>query len=153
MANSALTVTSVTNPSLDDKERNKIVLDWLSDDTNGNLSKDIASAYATAQAALSTYHIQPDKLKGYIVGVETIPGENGDLSTDLPTDQYDIELHTPYDTDVMGGTTKDRSGTVAQMEAPSVFIPIDSELTLEISNAGNSKQGRIILHIAPEPKN
>lgn len=151
MAGSTLTVTSVLNPSMNDntKERNTIVLDWLSDDAAGNLSKDIAATYAAAQAALSSYLTQPDKITGYIVGIETIPGENGDLATDLPDDVYDITLDDPYDCDVAGGSLANRSGTVAQNVVPSAPMPVDSEITVEISNAGNAKRGRIILHISP----
>lgn len=150
MAGSTLTITSVSNPSLDDKSRNTIVLDWLSDASAGTLSKNIASTYSMAQAALSSYLVQPDKLKGYIVGIETIPGENGDKTTDCPTNLYDITLDDPYGYDLAGGSLANRSSSVAEKVVPSSPIPVDSEITVSISAAGNAKKGRIILSIAPE---
>jgi len=139
----------MSNPYGDVPLENTVVLDWLSDDAAGSLSADICSTFAAAQKAIHKNNPQPSKLKGYIVGFETIPGEDGDLTTDLPTDQYDIELHSPYDVDVLGGTAKNRSGTVGERVGPSVLIPVDSEITVEISNAGNAKQGRIILYLSP----
>lgn len=139
MAGSSLTVTKMTNPYGDRNMQNIITLDWLSDDTDGDLSADIAASFATPHITFEGW---------FIVAVETIPGESGDLATDLPDDQYDIELHSPHDVDKAGGTLKDRSGTVGELVAPSVPIPIDSEITIEISNAGNEKQGRIKLYLS-----
>jgi hypothetical protein len=152
MAGSILTVTSVSHPSMNGKEQNTIVLDWLSDASAGTLSKDIASTYSTAQAVLSSYLVQPDKLKGYIVGIETIPGKDGNLTDNLPSNLYDITLDDPYDYDLAGGSLANRSGTVAEKVVPSQPIPIDSEVTLEITNAGNEKKGRIIIYISPGKK-
>lgn len=140
MAGSTLTVTKMSNPYGDRNMPNRITLDWLSDDTNGDLSKDIDAKFATPHITFEGW---------FIVGIETIPGENGDLTTDLPDDQYDLELHSPYDADLAGGSVKNRSGTIAQRESPYVLLPIDSEITIEIDNAGNSKKGRIILHLSP----
>ena len=90
------------------------------------------------------------KLSGYIVGIETIPGLNGNLTDNLPTDQYDITLDDPYDYDLAGGSLANRSASVAEKRVPSQPIPIDSEITLEISAAGNAKKGRILVYIKPE---
>ena len=145
----SLVVTSMSNPYADDGEQNTIVLDWTSDSSNGDVSSDIASTFATAQALINDAIPQPSKLKGYIVGIETIPGLLGDLATTLPDDLYDITLDDPYDYDLAGASLANRSGTVAQKVVPSAPIPSDSEVTLEVSAAGNSKTGRVILYIAP----
>ena len=147
MAGSALTVTSATNPYMDGTIPNTIVLDWLSDASDGSVSIDIVSTYTAAQAAGEP---NPTKLKGYIVGLETIPGKDGNLTDNLPTDQYDITLDDPYDYDIAGASLANRSGTVAEKVVPSQPLPIDSEITLEISAAGNATKGRIILQIAPK---
>jgi len=145
----ALTVT-MTNPFADAKEQNTIVLDWTSVNPGGTVAFDIASTYATAQEALNTYLPQPTKIEGYIKAIETIPGEEGDASTDCP-DEYDITLDDPYDYDLAGGSLADRSDSVAQKVVPRSPIPVDSEITLEITNAGNAKQGRIIIYVDPIP--
>lgn len=142
MAGSLLTVTSVTNPYLDNTIPNTIVLDWLSDASDGSVSIDLVSTYTAAQA---TGEPQPTKLKGYIVGIETIPGEDGNLTDDLP-DAYDLSLNDPYSYDLAGGSLAARSATVAEKVVPSQPIPIDSEITVTISGAGNATKGRIIIY-------
>lgn len=149
MANSALTITEITHPSMSGTEQNTIVLDWLSDDAAGTLDFDIAATYSTAQAAKSSYLVQPSKIKGYIKGIMTAPGEDGDLATALPTNLYDVTLENPYGYDLAGGALADRSGTVAEKVIPSQPVPIDSEITVKILHAGNARQGRIILYVAP----
>ena len=149
MAGSTLTVV-MSNPYADNTDGNTIVLDWLSDDADGTVSIDIASTYATAQRAVNDALPQPRKIEGCIFGLETIPGENGDKTTACPTALYDITLDDPYSYDLAGGSLANRSATVAEKAVPSQPIPIDSEATLKISNAGNSKKGRIILYIKPE---
>lgn len=149
MAGSSLTITSVTNPYFDNTIQNTIVLDWLSDASDGSVSIDIVSTYTAAQAAGEP---NPTKLKGYIVGMETAPGKDGNLTDNLPTDQYDITLDDPYDCDIAGASLANRSGTVAEKVVPSQPLPIDSEITLEISAAGNAMRGRLIIYISPEKK-
>lgn len=147
MAGSSLTVASVTNPYFDDSIQNTIVLDWLSDASDGSVSIDLVSTYTAAQA---TGEPQPTKLKGYIVGIETVPGKDGNLTDNLPTALYDITLDDPYGYDVAAAALADRSGTVAEKVVPTTPIPIDSEITVKIAAAGNSTKGRIILQIKPE---
>lgn len=142
MAGSLLTVTSITNPYLDNTIPNTIVLDWFSDASDGSVSIDLVSTYTAAQA---TGEPQPTKLKGYIVGIETIPGEDGNLTDDLP-DAYDLSLNDPYSYDLAGGSLAARSATVAEKVVPSQPIPIDSEITVTISGAGNATKGRIIIY-------
>ena len=149
MAGSALVVT-MSNPYADDKDTNKVILDWTSDDSDGSVSIDIASTYATAQALLNDSLPQPSKIMGSIVKIETVPGTEGDLTTAKPTALYDITILDAYGLDVAGGSLANRSGTVAESVVPDAPIPIDSELTLTIASAGNSKTGRTILFIKPE---
>lgn len=141
-----LVVTSMTNPYGDTPRQNTIVLDWLSH-TDGTVSVDICSTFAAAQKAIHVNNPQPNKLKGYIVGIETIPGKDGNLTDNLPSNLYDITLDDPYDYDLAGESLANRSGTVAEKVVPSQPIPIDSEITLEISAAGNAKRGRTIVYI------
>jgi len=150
MAGSALTVT-MSNPFGDDCDKNVIVLDWTSDSSAGTVAIDIASTFAAAQLAVSQALPQPKKIKGYIKAIETIPGLLGDKTTTCPTTLYDITLDDPYDYDLAGGSLADRSASLAEKVVPSSPIPVDSEVTLSISSAGNSKTGRIIIYIDPLP--
>ena len=150
MAGSALTVTVEGNPQMDLCEPYKVILDWTSA-SGGTVSLAIASTYATAQAAISPALPQPSKLQGYIKSIETIPGEEGDKSTSCPTASYDITLDDAHGYDLAGGELADRSNSAAEKITAVDPIPIDDEITLSIANAGNSKKGRIILHIDPKP--
>lgn len=146
----ALTV-SMTNPFADDSGKNVITLDWTSADSGQDVSLNIASTYATAQALINDALPQPSKIKGYIKAIETIPGALGIPGTNPPTNLYDITLDDPYNYDVAGGSLADRSSTLPQKVIPSAPIPIDSEITLEVSTAGLAKQGRILIYIDPLP--
>ena len=130
----------------------KVVLDWVSEnggDDAGKVSAGIMSTYKAAFSA-SAYLPLKDEISGYIVGIETIPGLNGDKTTDCPTALYDITLDDSYGYALAGGSLANRSASVAEKVVPSQPIPIDSEITVSISAAGNSKKGRIIIHIKPE---
>jgi hypothetical protein len=78
--------------------------------------------------------------------VEPIPGASGDLTTNLPTNGYNITLLDKYGYDIFAGVCVNSSGTVAQKSVVgSGKVIIHSELTLVISNAGAGGQGRIVL--------
>jgi hypothetical protein len=137
MAGSSLTVTSMSNPYNLETKNNMIVLDWVSDDAAGNLDADIQAYFSTGY----------ENITGHIVAIETIPGQNGDKTTDCPTNGYDITLEDPYGYDLAEGSLNDRSNSVAEVYQPQVPLVVDSELTVKITNAGNSKKGRIIIFV------
>lgn len=146
----SLTVTVNGNPYMDGfYDQARVILDWVSAAT-GTVSLGIASTYATAVAARGGLGGPlPSKVRGKIVGFETAPGLNGDLTTALPTANYDITLLDGYSRDVLDGVGANRSGTAAEAVYPNDPIPVDSELTLTIANAGDTKKGRIILYLDP----
>lgn len=138
-------VTSMSNPYACDGD-NVVVIDWLGT-AGGAASGDLCALYSAAQLAKHGYAIpQPIKIRGNLVKVETIPGEDGDLATDLPTAAYDLTLLDSYGNDIVSGYGKDRSGTVAEQFVPVQPVPVFDEITLTIANAGASTQGRVILH-------
>ena len=150
MAGSALTVKVNGNPFLDGQhDRAQIICDWTSDAAAGSVALAIASTYATAQAAISPSYPQPKRIVGKITMIETIPGANGDKATTCPTDQYDVTLPDAYGYDVADGTLANRSGSVAESVVYEEPLAIDSDLTLTIANAGNSKAGRLIIYVDP----
>lgn len=106
------------------------ILDWLTDAAGAN-DQDISALTGA--------------LGGRIIAVETIPGQNGDLTTDLPTNLYDIAIDDEYATDVMAGALANQSGTVGARTNPANPPPIWDPLVLDLTNGGNAKQGRLII--------
>jgi len=85
---------------------------------------------------------------GKVIALQTVPGLNGDLTTQLPTNAYDITIDDAYATDIAAGALADRSGTVGERVNPSVAIPVWGALTLMIAAAGITLAGRIIIVIS-----
>lgn len=109
----------------------KYVIDWLC-----NASGAFSATFA--ELGLGTSY-------GSIHFIETAPGANGDLTTELPTNAYDLTLKDAYACDIAGGNLADRSGTVAERYVPSTVVPVNDALTLAGANCGNAKQGRVIV--------
>lgn len=78
----------------------------------------------------------------------TAPGENGDLTTDLPTANYDITLIDAHSYDWAGGNLANRSGTVAEKYTPTAPpVLCEQALIVSIAAAGNAKRGRLVLGV------
>lgn len=141
----SLTVTAQRNPFLDGMSPMGLVLDWTAT-AGGAVSVPIVATYLAQLASLSSNPIAPTKVYGVLKSVETVPGQNGDLATSLPTALYSITILDAYSYDIMAGTLAGRSGTVAEKVLPvGSKVIINSELTLTIANAGVSTKGRIIM--------
>lgn len=116
----------------------------------------VASGGGAANGALATIWTaakqswQPTltKIRGFVRKIETAPGLNGDLATALPTASYDITLVDAYGADIADGGLANRSGTVGEIKVPDQPIYVDSELTLNVSAAGDTKKGRIIIYLS-----
>ncbi len=106
------------------------ILDWVSH-TDGTVDNSITGL--TGQ------------LGGRIIAFETIPGLLGDLSTQLPTNLYDITIDDEYGTDIAAAALANRSGSAGERINPSVGIPIWAPLTLTIAAAGDTLAGRLII--------
>jgi len=129
------------------KTPTEIRLDWVSDSA-GDVSVDIASTYAAALAVSHPRLRRPSNVNGSIFAFLTIPGENGDLATALPTNLHNITLEDPYGCDLAGSLLLNRSGTVAEKEHTSgIQIPVNSEITFKVSDAGDTKKGRIYIYL------
>ncbi len=108
------------------------VLDWTSH-TDGVISNSITDLIGL--------------VGGRVIAWETVPGLNGDLATDLPTNLYDLTIDDAYGADVAAGALADRSGTVGERVNPAVAIPVWGALTLTGAAAGNALSGRFIIVI------
>jgi hypothetical protein len=91
--------------------------------------------------------LQPASVKGVIRSIQTAPGLNGDRTTTLPN-AYDLTLLDSYGVDVAEGKLMGRSGTVAEVVAFDHQKVIDSELTVTIAGAGDTKKGRVIINLS-----
>jgi len=111
----------------------KITLDWTSN----------ASGDAT---------VDTKALSGQILRVCFIPDSGGTQ----PTDQYDVVLNDADGIDVLEGLGANLSNSTSTDVVPVVTdgnagnmqpVAVDGVLSLAVSNAGNSKGGKVILYI------
>jgi len=107
----------------------QIACDWVSD--------------ASGDATVSILDYSGYKISSVLF----VPGENGDLATDLPTDQYDAVLTDVVSgVDMLAGEGADRSWTAANdIIVALTDVLIFGTMNLVISNAGNAKKGRVYI--------
>lgn len=134
MAGSSMTFT------YDNRHRlGRIICTWTSDDATGAVS---------ATTSFNVY--------GYLIKGTTDPG------TPAPTDNYDITLSDDYSVDLLASsvnTLANRHTTTTQNQyfgltnattMISAFPVVAGPITVAVANAGNSKQGVIILYFDGE---
>ncbi|MHB1042365.1 MAG: hypothetical protein ACYC0Q_05960 [Eubacteriales bacterium] len=81
---------------------------------------------------------------GQILRLVTIPG----TAANQPTDLYDVVIRDGDSVDVLAGTGANRSNVnVEQVLAASLGAVGNDKLSLEVSNAGNTKSGGVILYL------
>ncbi len=121
----AVTITETIKDSTGDA---KIVFDWTSA-SNGTAS-------GTTSYAL---------YNGRVRGLTTVPGAD----TAAPTDNYDITITDSDGDDVLLGAGANRhTSTTQHVSEGSLGNVVESALTLNVSAAGDSKAGKVILWIA-----
>ena len=113
-----------------------LTLAWTSDSVTGAVS-------ATTSTAVT------DLIAGkYIVLVVTDPGATA------PTDDYDITITDANGVDVMGGALANRDTANTEQTMPAILTglyfprPIATALTLNVTAAGNSKVGTVIIYLS-----
>lgn len=112
-----------------------LTFEWTSDDSTGAVSA-------------ATSSVITDQIAGkYITMVLTVPGSSA------PTALYDITITSSYGGDVMGGVLADRSATAIEQAFPYIGAsygpsPVSTALTLNVTNAGNSKTGKVIVYLS-----
>jgi len=103
---------------------------------------------ATGDVTSTTSTAITDQIVGkYVVMAVTSP------DTTAPTAAYDITITDAYGADIMGGKLADRSATASEQVVPYIGAlygsrPIGGALTLNITNAGDSKKGSVILYLS-----
>lgn len=121
-------------------EKFRIFLRWTSA-ADGTVDQDITRCLRDSIPGSTS----PVRIIGSIVMVETVPGVNGDRTTDCPDAGYDITLLDAYGLDVAAGYLEDRSTSAAERVVPTQPLSVHGEVTLHIEHAGNAKSGMIIL--------
>lgn len=128
-------VCTVTHPV--GAERSSVVtFDWVSGTG--------ATAGTVADVGISPM------FSGYITKIQTVPGLNGDKVTAVPTANYDVVINDKYGEDVAEGELADCSEAVANSIYSAPKVKIDSDLIVGVTNAGDTKKGRIVVFISPE---
>lgn len=122
MAGSATVFRETTHGSV-----KEIKCEWTSDDGTGAVSGTSVQSY-----------------NGKILGLATVPG----LSGDQPDDNYNVSAIDKNDLDVLmgGGATRDETNTEYVLST-SLGAVVNSQLTVTIDTAGNSKTGVVYIYI------
>lgn len=115
-----MAVTETTHGSV-----KKIVWAWTSD-ASGDASEATSAAF-----------------DGKLIGLTTIPD-----AVAAPTTLYDVTVTDAGGHDVLLGAGADRSATVTEHVAEaSLGAAAASKLTLVVANAGNAKEGTVIVYV------
>lgn len=108
-------------------------LEWLSDDATGA----VTYAFEEKEKAM---------VKGmYLFLMETKPG------TATPSNEYKIVLEDDLGVDLAGGELDKRSNSAAEQAVPKLNSKVFGDrvvaggLTVKVSNAGNAKEGTLML--------
>jgi hypothetical protein len=120
----------------------KIIVDCAAS-VAGTVLGSLAAHYTNANPLAPPLY----KITGKIKKVQTAPGNNGDLTTYLPTDQYDLTLTDEYGYEVTASGIGNRSGTISESIVPVSDIVVDSELILTGSNCGNNGKFRVTIFL------
>lgn len=99
-----------------------VTFTWLSDDAAGTAS-------GTTKP-----------ISGVILRAVTDPGETA------PTDDYDIVVNDANGVDVMAAALADRDTANTEQVIPAVGPAVSGPLTMEVSAAGNAKEGVLVLY-------
>lgn len=146
----SITMTMRPPDSQSNRPVRKVKFAWTSDAAgavNGIKTDGTGSPTIVGVAAAPAF------ISGTIVGVTFIPSASA-----APTALYDVTLKDDEGVDVLAGQGADLSATVTTRVKPGQSfkdgtttsldpIPIDDVLELVVTNAGNAKQGTVVLYL------
>lgn len=124
MAGSVMTFTNITSS---DQSVKLIKAVWTADDGTGAVSGTTDESFT-----------------GKILGLTTVPGTGGTE----PDDNYDVAANDNNSIDVLmgGGADRDEADT-EHVLSTSLGAVVASQLTIAITNAGNSNTGEVYIFI------
>ena len=123
------------------KETLELVIDWTSS-TGG------ASTTSSADIGFIGNLSASDVINSrYLVKAQTVPD-----ATTAPTANYDVVVNDENGEDIFEGALGDRSATAAETVFPvandvPAVVPIIGDLSVAVTNAGDTKKGKVILTI------
>jgi hypothetical protein len=115
-----------------------VICDWQGS-VNMAVSLGIVATLRAARAALDRAPF-PERIKGKIKAIETMPGYLGDRATYLPYGTYNLTLVDPYGYDLLDGAGAARSASAAERIVYSQPLPVDGEITLTIASVATTDQ-------------
>ena len=124
MAGSASTNTEITYTPI-----KKITFDWTSDDATGAVSSTSSQTYT-----------------GLVERAVFIPDAGGTQ----PTDLYDVVVNDSDGTDILHANGADLSNAATVLKShvtDGLGAVVNSTLSLAVTNAGNSKGGKVIIYV------
>lgn len=128
------TVTQTLMVHSTDRETLKITADVTADASNGSVPATVLLRSGGTVANTDGWAI---------VSVETDPGGTA------PTDNWDLTITNPQGVDLLGGACANRDTSNSESCTPTALIPIDGNLTLNVSgNSVNSATIRIVVNLA-----
>lgn len=122
-----------------DMEPFKLTIDWTGD-ADVALSKAIALAITNARIAAGLSAPFPQRIKGKISKIETVPGASGDKATYIPAGTYGVTLLDASGYDILDGTGAARSISAAETVVFENPVPVDEDLTLTIATTATTDQ-------------
>jgi len=115
-------------------------------DENRKISK-ITWAWTTLDNGQAS--IVLNDFSGYeIIAVQTVPGTDGDLVTNLPNDNYNVILLDAFNIDWFFAEGHDRKKVLSEVFFITNRVPFPDSAKLTINNAGSANQGLVNIWIA-----
>jgi len=111
----------------------------VSEETHGTLKKVHFSWTSSAGGAADGSTTKA--YNGVLVRAVFVPGAT------TPSDLYDVVLNDADGYDVLAGQGADRSSAAAETVVASMGAVANDKLTLGVTNAGDTKNGEVILYI------
>lgn len=112
------------------------------EETHGSVKKVKFAWISSAGGAADA--VSAAAFSGAIERLVTVPGAGGVQ----PTDNYDVVVNDDDGNDVLMGAGANRSNaSTQQVLASSLGVVANDKLTLAVTNAGNAKEGTVILYL------
>ena len=106
--------------------------------------------WTSSSGGAASYELPENMRDFYLIAIKTAPGKHGDLTTNLPTADYDVVIEDGFEEDLAEGECADRSGTISESFYANPIIPITTGITIKITNAGNANEGKVRLVFSDE---
>ena len=76
-----------------------------------------------------------------LLSIQLAPGNSGDLTTNVPTNEYGVVINDSYGEDITEGEFASNSNSVAESLYANPAIPMTTTWTVVVSGAGSANEG------------